>query len=245
MFACFDAGNSCLKWGLADAKGWHAQGGLAWAQLDTLAAQIATWPALDSVFWVSVAHPETEECLLSLLSGALPGVPFQRIHAERQAGGVTNGYVEPESLGADRWCALIGARALEQRACLVVVAGTATTVDSLDASGRFLGGMILPGIQMMKSALSHGTARLPLAEGSLAPFPRDTRSAIATGCLEAQTGAIERAFLRLPAAARCIISGGTAPLLTPCLNLPLLECPNLVLEGVLRTAIFSLSCEAC
>ncbi|MDR3351834.1 MAG: type III pantothenate kinase [Zoogloeaceae bacterium] len=234
MFACFDAGNSRLKWGLADAGGWRGQGWAEWSRLDRLAAQIHTWPALRENLWVSVAHPELEARLLALLAAVLPDVPLRRIHATAQAGGVTNGYSAPATLGADRWCALIGARALERRACLVVMAGTATTVDSLDAAGNFLGGMILPGIQMMKESLARGTARLPLADGAPAPFPRDTQSAIATGCLEAQAGAIERAFSRLPDAACCILSGGATPLLAPRLSLPLLQRPNLVLEGMRR-----------
>jgi hypothetical protein len=80
--------------------------------------------------------------------------------------GVRNLYERPpEQLGADRWAALIGARALLGSTCLVVCAGTATTIDRLDASGLFRGGLILPGYDLMRAALAANTAQLPLAEG--------------------------------------------------------------------------------
>ena len=58
------------------------------------------------------------------------------------AGGVTNGYDHPNRLGADRWVALIGARHLvlsrgPARPALVVMVGTAVTVDALDAEAAF------------------------------------------------------------------------------------------------------------
>jgi hypothetical protein len=59
---------------------------------------------------------------------------------------VTNGYDHPGRLGADRWVALIGARqhVLSRgaaRPVLVVMVGTAVTIDALDTEGRFLGGL--------------------------------------------------------------------------------------------------------
>jgi hypothetical protein len=44
------------------------------------------------------------------------------------------------------------------RPALVVMVGTAVTVDALDASGHFLGGLILPGFGLMLRALEMGTA---------------------------------------------------------------------------------------
>ncbi|MDR3324062.1 MAG: type III pantothenate kinase [Zoogloeaceae bacterium] len=238
MIACFDAGNSRLKWGLADKEGWQAQGALEWSHLETLRDIVLDWLLLDQIFLVSVTRPEVEMALAAALSTLLPGVPLARILSCASACGVTNGYRDVEQLGADRWCALLGARALESRPCLVVNAGTATTIDSLDAQGYFMGGMILPGVNMMKSVLSYGTAQLPRVDAHLhAEFPQETRTAIATGCLEAQAGAIERAFARLPDAACCVLSGGAAPLIEPFLRIPVRSTPYLVLEGLRRLAL--------
>ena len=61
--------------------------------------------------------------------------------------------------------ALVGARASVSGACVVVCAGTATTIDVLSADGEFRGGLILPGFDLMRAALANNTAQLPLAEG--------------------------------------------------------------------------------
>jgi type III pantothenate kinase len=99
----------------------------------------------------------------------------------RQAG-VSNGYEHPSRLGADRWVAMIGARwhVLSRgasRPALVVMVGTAVTVDALDTDGRFLGGLILPGFGLMLKALEMGTAGLKVPTGEVVEFPTNTSDA--------------------------------------------------------------------
>ncbi len=109
-----------------------------------------------------------------------------------------NGYRDPTQLGADRWHALIGARAVRPRGTLLVVsAGTATTVDTLTADGRFVGGVIAPGIRLMHDGLARGTARLPHADGAYRGHPDNTDDAMRTGIIDAQIGLIERRIGRI------------------------------------------------
>jgi hypothetical protein len=68
------------------------------------------------------------------------------------------------------------------------MAGTATTIDTLDADGNFLGGVIMPGVGLMLRSLAHGTAALPCAESEYAANPRCTDDAIVSGVIEAQAG---------------------------------------------------------
>lgn len=237
MLLCLDAGNSRLKWGIAHASGWHAQGALEWQRLAELGKELskvlAASPAQPrTALLASVADAEREAALQAILARHYPELSLTRLAAAAAAAGVKNGYAQPETLGVDRWCALIGARRIETRPCLVVTAGTATTIDSMDGDGNFVGGLILPGLNMMQRALANGTARLPHAKGQYSDFPRDTAAAIVTGCLEAHVGAIERAFQRLPGAACCFLSGGAAPQLQALLNLPLRHAQGLVLEGM-------------
>ncbi len=93
-----------------------------------------------------------------------------------QEAGVTNGYDHPARLGADRWVAMIGARHRllargVQKPCVVVMVGTAVTVEAIDASGKFLGGIILPGHGIMLRALESGTAGLHVPTGEVRDFP--------------------------------------------------------------------------
>ena len=141
-----------------------------------------------------------------------------------------------DSLGVDRWCALIGARGITSAPCVVVLAVTATTIDTVAGAGRLLGGLILPGLELMRRSLARDTAALPLATGHYATHPRCTDDAIVSGCLEAQCGAIERACARLGGDAHCLLSGGAAGVIGEHLKVPHRLVDNLVLEGQLRLA---------
>ncbi|MFZ2853320.1 MAG: type III pantothenate kinase, partial [Rhodocyclaceae bacterium] len=188
----------------------------------------------------NVAGAAVGETLAALLARRHPDAAEMAeplwLHASAQACGVRNAYERPEQLGADRWAALIGARAQSGGACLVVCAGTATTVDRLDAEGLFCGGLILPGYDLMRGALAGNTAQLPLADGEFRALPRNTMDAIVSGCLHAQAGAIERMFAPIAgeAGALCLLTGGGAARLAPHLAIPLLLNENLILDGLAR-----------
>lgn len=235
MIFCIDSGNSRIKWGAHDGSAWLTQGALAHADREQLADLISRFrPA--RIILANVAGDATGQAIRQVL--ATSDATFLEAHSSPAACGVSNGYANPLQLGVDRWCALIGARSLHQAACLVVMAGTATTIDSLDANGRFPGGLILPGIDLMRRALSRDTAALPLASGLHEAHPKNTDNAIISGCLEAQVGAIERAYSRIAhqPQACCLLSGGAAPLIAPLLAVPHRQVENLVLDGLRRLA---------
>lgn len=166
------------------------------------------------------------------------GGPVHWIASREDQCGVTNGYRNPAQLGTDRWAALIGARALKPEApVLVVVCGTATTIDLLSPEGRFMGGNILPGMGLMLRSLHTNTAALPDADGEYLNHPTQTVDAITSGCQHAQAGTIERLFRRHRAEygdLTCIISGGAGKTVAPRLAIPYRYHENLVLEGLHR-----------
>lgn len=217
---CIDAGNTRLKWGLRDGGAWLARG----TSLDAVAVRPAR------ILACNVAGEAPRAAIAAFAARVDVAVEWVRSHAAQC--GVENGYEHPDQLGADRWAALIGARRLHHGDCLVVMCGTATTIDALTADGRFLGGLILPGLTMMRDALAGGTANLPAAAGEYRELPDNTFDAIATGCLDATLGAIERMARRLPPGALCLLSGGAVHGVPPRLTLPHRLVDNLVLEGL-------------
>lgn len=236
MIACLDSGNSRIKWGIHDGLCWLAQGAIAHGEIEQLAGLVRAWPTPDKVMLANVAGAAAGQKIRQHLAGWLP--VFHEVKAEAARAGVSNHYKNPAQLGVDRWCALLGARAQTSAACLVVMAGTATTIDTLDAQGHFLGGFILPGLDLMHRALARDTAGLPFANGHYAVLPRCTDDAIVSGAIEAQVGAIERAFGRLAAAdARCLLSGGNAALLAGHLRITGEVLENLPLEGLRQLAV--------
>ncbi|MBK7023219.1 MAG: type III pantothenate kinase [Sulfuritalea sp.] len=230
MLLCLDAGNTRLKFGLFDGGRWLLQDALDYAAFDELPARLPASPT--RIVACNVAGQAVRQ-RIEALAGKL-GLPLTWLCSTAAACGVTNSYDTPEQLGADRWAALIGARALHGGACVVAVAGTATTIDALDASGRFRGGLILPGLALMRAALAGNTADLPHASGSFRSLPTNTDDAIASGALHATLGAIARMRATLGADVACLLSGGAAAELAPHLEPPQRPIDNLVLEGLAR-----------
>jgi type III pantothenate kinase len=232
MLLCLDAGNTRLKFGLFDGGRWLLQDALDYAAFDELPARLPASPT--RIVACNVAGQAVRQ-RIEALAGKL-GLPLTWLCSTAAACGVTNSYDTPEQLGADRWAALIGARALHGGACVVAVAGTATTIDALDASGRFRGGLILPGLALMRAALAGNTADLPHASGSFRSLPTNTDDAIVSGALHATLGAIARMRATLGADVACLLSGGAAAELAPHLEPPQRPIDNLVLEGLARFA---------
>lgn len=232
MILCIDCGNSRLKWGVRNlsaqwgALGAHPLAGIAEAFSPEAVAGVVR------VVACNVAGPQVAAALEARLK--VLGLPFvEWLVPSVAAAGVSNGYRVPTQLGADRWAAMLGARAVRKHATLVVLAGTATTVDMLDEDGQFIGGVILPGVDLMFSALARNTAQLPLAKGAFATAPDNTDDAITSGVLDAQVGAIERRFAQLRGDERqCLLAGGAADLIAPLLSIPCLRKDDLVLLGL-------------
>ena len=229
-----DAGNTRIKWGLHNGAGWADKGVLATSDAAWLSDAADEWPLNARVVVCNVAGPMVGETITRRLAERFRDLVW--LHASAQACGVRNAYERPEQLGADRWAALIGARSQMAGACLVVCAGTATTIDLLDAAGEFRGGLILPGFDLMRAALAHNTAQLPLAEGAFCATPRNTMDAIVSGCIHAQAGAIERMYASIAnePGAVCLLTGGSSARLAPHLNIPMLLTDNLILDGLVR-----------
>jgi len=232
MKLCLDCGNTRIKWGLHNGNDWLAQGAVATAKSEQLGSALAPYPVAEQVIACNVAGA----ALADAIAAQFPQVVWNLACAEQA--GVTNHYESPQRLGADRWAALLGARAIHDGPCVVVNAGTATTIDLLDGNGHFLGGLILPGLDLMARALASNTAQLPHAPGHYAAIPRNSEDAIASGAIHATLGALERMAHHLELASGtpplCLLAGGAASRLEAHISLPLRPEPLLILNGLAR-----------
>ena len=238
-----DVGNTRLKWALveggAEGSGHPPayplrvtqQGVTGHTEWIALQRMFAGLPPPRKILVSNVAGDEAAQRVRTACAAWSCAIEFVTAKAEQC--GVRNAYEQPAQLGSDRWAALIAAWHQERAACLVISCGTATTVDALSAKGEFLGGLILPGMDMMRRSLTEGTARLAVAEGNWREFPRNTADAIFSGAIKATVGAIRQQFVLLGVpGARCLLSGGTADRVQPHLELPLVRADNLVLRGL-------------
>jgi type III pantothenate kinase len=171
------------------------------------------------------------------------GLDAEFLVSPRAELGVTNGYTRPEALGVDRWLGLTAAKSLVTGAVLVVDCGTAVTVDVLDADGRHRGGLIAPGLDMMREALRTGTRIPPFEDTHFSlDFGVDTASGISAGIMHSISGMVEKA-LRSARVVVCeepqvILTGSGAAALSNALegSLPLRVEPELVMRGLYLSA---------
>ena len=238
MILAVDAGNSRVKWALHDGRSFVRDGWVMRADLDALDTQWSLLPQPSSIMIANVAGDEVGRKLRKF-SERWQTVP-RWASSVRSQGGVSNHYDEPSQLGVDRWAALIGARRFSSDPCVVVNAGTATTVDALDAQGEFIGGVILPGFDLMHESLGANTAQLSAERGNFTSFPRTTRDAITSGAIQALCGAVERMRDAMLLAGHrepvLIFSGGAGGLLARHMGRPVRIVDKLVLEGLVQIA---------
>jgi type III pantothenate kinase len=247
-FLAIDVGNTRVKWALYAAPYPGAKrlahGAVFLETIDDLAEK--HWRALPEpasmlgcVVAGDVVRRRVEEQLELVDGWNLE--PHWVVPSAHEAG-LVNGYDHPSRLGSDRWVALAGARSRvlashQVRPALVVMVGTAVTVDALDAEGRFLGGLILPGFGAMLRALEMGTAGLKVPTGEVVDFPTNTSDALMSGGANAIAGAIERQYRRLldrtGQEPMLFISGGAAVKLTPITDLPFETVDTLIFDGLL------------
>ncbi|MEE8171199.1 MAG: type III pantothenate kinase [Phycisphaerae bacterium] len=148
------------------------------------------------------------------------------------------GAVDKETVGVDRLCAAAAAHHKIQDACVVAGFGTAITIDCVDSEGTFLGGAILPGLQLQARSLHGGTAQLPRVDvrAPQAAFGRNTEEAIVNGVVYGAVGAlreiVERYATELGRWPRLVVTGGGAPLIRETCDFVDDFIPDLVLRGM-------------
>ena len=204
--------------------------------------------------WATLPHPE--RMLGCIVAGdalkrrveeqmEIWDVAPQWVVSSAAEAGLTNGYDVPSRLGADRWVAMIGAwhRSLAEnppRPMVVVMVGTAVTVEAIDAHGKFLGGLILPGHGIMLRALESGTAGLHVPTGDVREFPTNTSDALTSGGTYAIAGAVERMVQHVRAHCgaepKCIMTGGAGWKMAPSMSLQFELVDNLIFDGLLEMA---------
>lgn len=163
------------------------------------------------------------------------------IRTMRQGYGVTNGYVDYGQLGTDRWAALIAVHQTIPGTVCLFDCGTALTIDVLGGDGMHFGGLIMPGLQMMREALAQKTSALQFTAGDqlssdFSTLAKDTQSAVTNGTMLNLVAVIDRAMNsfveELGADIVPVITGGDANVLSPWLEREFQDRPNLVLQGL-------------
>lgn len=247
MLLAIDAGNTHVVCGLWDGTQWVRMWRRATCPEDTedeLAAWLRSMFALSGLPWevdsavCASVVPSLESALAEMCRKWL-GVELWFLKTGAQVG-LEVVYEPPSAVGADRLANAIGALALFTPPVVVVDFGTATTFDVIDAQGRYIGGAILPGVQISSQALFAKAAKLPAVKFS-APetaIGRDTthslQSGIMLGYADAIDGLTARICCELGSPARVVATGGLGgQFLGICRRIESYE-PLLTLDGLRR-----------
>ena len=99
----------------------------------------------------------------------------------------------PKEAGADRVANACGAYMLYSKPAIIVDLGTATTFDIIDKNGDFVGGVIMPGLNLQFRALNSNTSKLPRIEADTVDkaIGDCTADAILSGVIRGSACAIE------------------------------------------------------
>lgn len=237
MDLLFDLGNTRMKIAVRDAAGVRSIAALAWDAPDFL----AQWHALDlaapeRIAIANVTREHRRDALQELLAARFGDVPLAIANSQTQCGRLRVAYAQPEKLGVDRFLALLAA-SQQARVQLLVGVGTALTIDALAADGRHLGGQIVPGVRLMRAAMTTAAPNVDWHEGAhCTDFAADTASALESGIWAALAGAVARGASRLAmresAAPLLILHGGDAPMLSAQLGIPAQRDALLVMRGL-------------
>lgn len=229
-----DVGNSAAKWAVFDGLNLNSKrhsGGFS-----ELADALWVAAADADAVWVASVRGESSD---QFLVTELQAVGFSKVQlcgSAQSEDGLLNSYAEPSRMGADRWFAMLGARAYKPGPLLVIDVGSAVTCDLVAADGRHLGGYIFPGPALMEAALQSSTQLVRYAD-SLEPTVtpgQSTAECVTSGISVAVLGAIKEIVKQYPDH-QIIFTGGGATGLSAAGIVGDWR-PDLVLEGLLRRA---------
>ena len=226
MQLLIDQGNSRTK-----AKLYH-QGEFSTVAMTELTAD--QWQQIDQVLIASVASVGQQQQLQHIIP---PTTPVRWLRSSAHAFGITNSYPLPEKLGIDRWLAMLGAALLyPAQSVLVIDAGTAVTMDWLDADGMHAGGWILAGLQTQQRILVAATAQVDADSVSLQALQpaTSTTAAVAEGAKAAVLGAVQQAISLRPDAMVLLTGGDAAFIQQQLKNSAVLVEPKLIFYGLAR-----------
>ncbi len=231
MLLVVDIGNTEITLGLFARDQLIAH----WRLTTTYKRTPDEWAAAITSYLTQAGH-STHEVAAVVGASVAPAVTEDLVEGVERAVGVRPVMVGPQSplpvvldvdepmqVGADRLVNTLAAAALYSRDTVVVDFGTATTFDCITADGRFLGGVIAPGLRVAADELSRRAAKLPATELSppdhvIGKRTEDcVRAGVLFGAADAADGIVRRIRSEWPGGARpyIVATGGLAGKVVP------------------------------
>ncbi len=245
-----DCGNSRIKWTWLEGRNMSPVEHIEHIKTGVPARMLKTWLKEAKPRRVVIANVCGENVARALSQWLQKNWQIEAdfIVPRRKAFGVQNAYPIPQRLGSDRWASLVAARRIGKHPVCIVDCGSALTIDALNAEGQHRGGLIIPGLMMMMTAVSTQARdlnkRIVEEENDRPPsielLAGDTLPALRGGALYAMIATIDRVVADVSQALGkdtvLLITGGDAPHLEGLLADNYRQEPNLVFKGLAEIA---------
>lgn len=211
MTVLVDAGNTSIKWQRRRANEVVSSGsGEVTQLLDWMDKQSVTREERVAVSCVR-SDAFASDLRNALLTRGVSRVEFAVSVAECR--GVLNAYVEPATLGVDRWLAMLAMKARGHDSAVVIDIGTACTIDILQ-DGHHLGGYILPGPALARESLIRNTDKIRFStepSPSVAPGS-DTGACVVSGAWLMMVASVKEVAVNFPKSPIYLTGGGASAL---------------------------------
>jgi len=236
-----DVGNSRVKWANSNKLTIDNYGSFRLKQLSLGESLDSHWQQIINPEHVWVSNVAGKEIALTLTEFIIDKWGISPIFArvQRESGGVVNGYEYTNQLGIDRWLAIVAAWNKYHALTCIVDCGTAITIDGISETGRHMGGLIIPGFDLMLNTLSTATNGIN-TEAKYTPkleFGLSTSACCFNGAGFAVVSLIDKVVEKMQSEhaneIRCVITGGYAEKINHLLSHKFIVEPHLVLHGLL------------
>ena len=243
MLLTLDVGNTSITMGI-----FRGQKLLAARRIPTHGLGVYTKPIRDFLHRQGKSHQKLSGVIISSVVPRATAVlkrnlkelalPRPLILGEDLKAPIVNRYRIPSQVGQDRLVNAIAAYELYGGPAIVVDFGTAVTIDLVSGRREYLGGLIVPGIEIALEALSERAALLPRIK--LTPpkefLGRDTVSSMRSGIFFGYSalcdGIVNQLKAKYAKKAKVIATGGHCRLLAPLCRTIRIVNPNLTLQGL-------------
>ena len=221
--------------------------------LEDVPASLLTKQHLIDEHWLSEDKHRISHCLVSAVKESLiikelenwchnNHVELVMLKSDSAQHGLINGYTNPETLGVDRWLAMLGGMSLYPDCNLLVVdLGTASTIDIVLSGGKHSGGWICPGIELTAASIFSKAEKVYGQPDLLSEFDFGYNSSdgVNQGSIASAIGLIEVAFRHLSKKTKqqptkILLTGGNAAHISPLLVVEHELIDNLVFIGMQR-----------
>lgn len=238
MSLLVDIGNSRLKWAFLMDTDFSISHAL-FHTADNFDSELAEqWRAVvfrpKKIVIGNVANKVIYNQITLLAKSLWPDIKLVQVKSTANAFNVTSAYNQPEKLGVDRWLALVAVHQYYKSAACIVDCGSAITLDIIDQQGVHQGGLIAPGINMMKQSLVDNTETLPLvSEDFPLALANKTDAAIYSGIMFLIIGMINKVLTQQKNPTKLILTGGDAECIAKHLDQEFVIDNDLVLKGLM------------